>query len=257
MQNNYNKLINNLNDLNLTRMAGSIGDYLEFINKGEKNVVDSLYELTEMEMKLKQKRAMDYCVKVANFPYLKEFVDFDFSFQPSVNKEQLLDFQYLKFLEKKENIVFVGSPGVGKTHLATSIGIAAAKQRVCTYFISCNDLMLQLKRARIENRLDQRIKFFCKYKLLVIDEVGFLPLDIESSNLFFQLIAKRYEKTSTIITTNKPLSKWGEIFGDNVLANAILDRLLHHSHIINIVGKSYRTKDIFEDKEEDGVISNT
>lgn len=257
MQNNYNKLINNLNDLNLTRMAGSIGDYLEFINKGEKNVVDSLYELTEMEMELKQKRAMDYCVKVANFPYLKEFVDFDFSFQPSVNKEQILDFQYLKFLEKKENIVFVGSPGVGKTHLATSIGIAAAKQRVCTYFISCNDLMLQLKRARIENRLDQRIKFFCKYKLLVIDEVGFLPLDIESSNLFFQLIAKRYEKTSTIITTNKPLSKWGEIFGDNVLANAILDRLLHHSHIINIVGRSYRTKDIFEDKEEDGVISNT
>lgn len=257
MQNNYNKLINNLNDLNLTKMASSICDYLEFINKGEKNVVDSLYELTEMETKLKQQRAMNYCVKVANFPYLKEFSDFDFSFQPSINKEQMLDFQYLKFLERKENIIFIGSPGVGKTHLATSIGIAAAKQRVCTYFISCNDLMLQLKRARIENRLDQRIKFFCKYKILIIDEVGFLPLDIESSNLFFQLIAKRYEKTSTIITTNKPLSKWGEIFGDNVLANAILDRLLHHSHVINIVGRSYRTKDIFEEREEDSVISNT
>lgn len=257
MQNNYNKLINNLNDLNLTKMAGSIGDYLEFINKGEKNVVDSLYELTEMETTLKQQRAMNYCVKVANFPYLKEFSDFDFSFQPSINKEQMLDFQYLKFLERKENIMFIGSPGVGKTHLATSIGIAAAKQRVCTYFISCNDLMLQLKRARIENRLDQRIKLFCKYKILIIDEVGFLPLDIESSNLFFQLIAKRYEKTSTIITTNKPLSKWGEIFGDNVLANAILDRLLHHSHVINIVGRSYRTKDIFEERKEDGAISNT
>lgn len=257
MQNNYNKLINNLNDLNLNKMAGAMANYLDFINKGEKNVVDSLYELTEMETKLKQERAMNYCVKVANFPYIKEFSDFDFSFQPTINKDQILDFQYLKFLERKENIIFIGSPGVGKTHLATSIGIAAAKQRVCTYFISCNDLMLQLKRARIENRLDQRIKFFCKYKILIIDEVGFLPLDVESSNLFFQLIAKRYEKTTTIVTTNKPLSKWGEIFGDNVLANAILDCLLHHCHVINIVGRSYRTKDIFEEKEDNDVIKNT
>ena len=117
--------------------------------------------------------------------------------------------------------------------------------------------MLQLKRARIENRLDQRIKFFCKYKILIIDEAGFLPLDVESSNLFFQLIAKRYEKTTTIVTTNKPLSKWGEIFGDNVLANAILDCLLHHCRVINIVGRSYRTKDIFEEKEDNDVIKNT
>ena len=107
--------------------------------------------------------------------------------------------------------------------------------------------ILQLKRAHLENRLEQRIKFFSKYKLLIIDEVGFLPLDIESSNLLFQLIAKRYEKNSTIVTTNKPLSRWGEIFGDPVLANAIFDRLLHHSNVINIVGRSYRTKDIIED----------
>lgn len=111
--------------------------------------------------------------------------------------------------------------------------------------------MLQLKRARIENRLEQRLKFFCKYKLLIIDEVGFLPLDIESSNLFFQLIARRYEKTSTFITTNKPLSKWGEIFGDPVLANAILDRLLHHANVINIVGRSYRTKALINELEDD------
>ena len=166
---------------------------------------------------------------------------------PSINKEQILNFKYLKFIENRENIIFIGSPGVGKTHLATSIGIEAAKARVSTYFISCGDLLLQLKRAHLENRLEQRIKFFSKYKLLIIDEVGFLPLDIESSNLLFQLIAKRYEKNSTIVTTNKPLSRWGEIFGDSVLANAILDRLLHHSNVINIVGRSYRTKDIIED----------
>ena len=128
------------------------------------------------------------------------------------------------------------------------MSIDVAKSRISTYFISCGDLLLQLKRAHLENRLEQRIKFFSKYKLLIIDEVGFLPLDIESSNLLFQLIAKRYEKNYTlVITTNKPLSRWGEIFGDPVLANAILDRLLHHSNVINIVGRSYRTKDIIED----------
>ena len=109
-------------------------------------------------------------------------------------------------------------------------------------------MVFQLKRALIENRLEQRLKFFTRYKLLIIDEVGFLPLDIESSNLIFQLIAKRYEKCSTIITTNKPLSRWGETFGDPVIANAILDRLLHHSHVINIVGRSYRTKDIVDEE---------
>lgn len=127
--------------------------------------------------------------------------------------------------------------------MATAIGIEAAKNRNSTYFINCNDLILQLKRAHLENRLETRLKFFAKYKLLIIDEVGFLPLDSESSNLLFQLITKRYEKHSTVITTNKSLSRWGEVFGDNVLANAILDRLIHHSYIINITGRSYRTKD--------------
>lgn len=117
-------------------------------------------------------------------------------------------------------------------------------------------MILQLKRARLENRLEQRLKFFAKYKLLIIDEVGFLPLDDEASKLFFQLISRRYENHSTIITTNKSLSQWGEIFGDSVLANAILDRLLHHCHLVKIIGKSYRTKDLtkeLNDSSEDGV----
>jgi len=246
MSNTFNKLLNNLEYLNLNQMKANLDTYLNLIARGEKDIVDSLYELTEYEMNFKRERAIVSSVKVANFPFLKTFEDFDFSFQPSINKEQITNFKYLSFIEKKENILFIGSPGVGKTHLATSVGIEAAKSRNRTYFIGCNDLILQLKRAHLENRLETRLKFFAKYKVLIIDEVGFLPLDIESSNLFFQLITKRYEKTSTIITTNKPLSKWGEIFGDSVLANAILDRLLHHSHIINIVGRSYRIKDKIE-----------
>ena len=172
-----------------------------------------------------------------------QFEDFDFSFQPTINKEQILDFKNLRFIENKENIIFVGSPGVGKTHLATSIGIVAAKNRDSTYFINCNDLISNLKKANSENRFMNRLNHYAKYKVLIIDEMGFLPIDNEGANMLFQLINKRYENHSTIITTNKPFGKWYEIFGDVTLANAILDRLLHHSHIININGNSYRLKD--------------
>ena len=132
----------------------------------------------------------------------------------------------------------------GKTHLATSIGIENAKNNHSTYFINCNDLVQSLKKAHLQNRLDDKLKTLSKYKLLIIDEVGYLPIDVDAANMLFQLINKRYEKNSTIITTNKPFSKWGELFGDYMIANAILDRLLHHAHVINITGKSYRTKNI-------------
>lgn len=248
---NYNKLLNNLEILKLEKIREHIDEYIALINETKKDVVDALYELTNYEVTLKEQRVMSHSVKTANFPYIKTFEDFDFSYQPSLNKEQVLDFKNLRFIENKENILFIGTPGVGKTHLATSIGIESAKNHNATYFINCNDLILQLKRAHMENRLEERLKHFSKYKLLIIDEVGFLPLDDESSNLLFQLITKRYEKHSTIVTTNKSLSRWGEIFNDVVIANAILDRLLHHSHVINITGKSYRTKDMIIDNSKE------
>ena len=150
----------------------------------------------------------------------------------------------MRFIENKENIIFVGSPGVGKPHLATAIGITATQNRNFTYFINCNDLIANLKKANSEKRFINRINHYAKYKVLVIDEVGFLPVDPEGANILFQLINKIYEKHSTIITTNKPFGKWHEIINDVTLANAILDRLLHHSHIININGNSYRLKEI-------------
>ena len=240
---NYTKLINNVETLKLERIKDNVDKYIELINKKEKDVVESLYELTNLEIELMNERAIYGCVRTAAFPFIKSFEDFDFTFQPTINKNEIMDLKNLRFIENKENIIFVGSPGVGKTHLAISIGIEAAKNRDSTYFINCNELISNLKKAHSENRFMNRLNHYAKYKVLIIDEMGFLPIDSDGANMLFQLINKRYEKHSTIITTNKPFGKWHEIFGDVTLANAILDRLLHHSHIININGNSYRLKD--------------
>lgn len=248
--NNYGKLINNLETLKLEKIKQNIDTYIELINNNNKDVVDALYELTNLEIDLMNEKAIYGCVRTAGFPFIKTFEDFEFSFQPTINKQQILDFKNLRFIENKENIIFVGSPGVGKTHLAISIGIEAAKNRDSTYFINCNDLIANLKKANMENRLINRLNHYAKYKVLIIDEVGFLPIDSDGANMLFQLINKRYENHSTIITTNKPFGKWHEIFGDVTLANAILDRLLHHSHIITVNGNSYRLKDKLEFNSE-------
>lgn len=246
MNNTYFKLNNNLETLGLTEIKKSLDNIIERVNSNDIDFTQGLYELTEREISFQKERAKIALVKVANFPFQKTFNDYDFSFQPSLNKNEIMDLKYLKFIENHENIIFLGPPGVGKTHLATSVGMEVALNRISTYFISCHDLIMQLKRAYLENRLDQRIKHFTSYAVLIIDEVGYLPLDIEASNFLFQLIAKRYEKKSTILTTNKNFSEWGEVFGDAVLANAILDRLLHHSKVFTIKGRSYRTKDIIK-----------
>ncbi|KEH95648.1 IS21-like element helper ATPase IstB [Clostridium novyi] len=238
---NYQKLRENLKHLKLTQMSLKLDEYITRVNEGNISIVDALHELTEKEIEVKNFNATNAMVKVAGFPHLKEMKDFDFDFQPKINKKQFLDFESLRFLESNSNIILIGNSGVGKTHLATSIGIAAAKKRISTYFIKCHDLIDQLKKAYLENRLENRIKHFSKYKLLIIDEIGYLPIGEQEAKMFFQLIDRRYEQKSTIITSNINLSDWNQIFVDNMLASAILDRLVHHSSIVSILGNSYRT----------------
>lgn len=239
--NNYQSLIHNLKELKLVHISLKIDDYINKINDEKISVVDALYELTKEELEIKNFNATNAMVKVAGFPHLKEMKDFDFDFQPKINKQQFLDFETLRFVENNSNIILIGNSGVGKTHLATAIGIAAARKRISTYFIKCHDLIDQLKKAHLENRLDSRIKHFSKYKVLIIDEIGYLPIGEQEAKMFFQLIDKRYEKKSTIITSNINLSEWNEVFVDSMIASAILDRLVHHSSIVNILGNSYRT----------------
>lgn len=243
----YNRLKNNMDTLRLTEAALHLDEYIDWVQNGDKTFTQALREMTDMEIEARDQRALQGCVRTAGFPFQKTLDDFDFTFQPTINKNQILGFKDMRFVDQAENILFIGSPGVGKTHLSVGLGIEAARNHRSTHFITCSDLLLSLKRAKMENRLEQRLKLYARYKLLIIDEVGFLPMDEESSKLFFQLISKRYERHSIIITTNTPLSKWGQIFGDPVLANAILDRLLHHCHIIKIVGRSYRTRNVQEE----------
>lgn len=186
--NNYNKLKNNFEEIGLLTFNQNIDKYIDLINQGQLTMVDALYMMTEKEKEFRQERVDKSMIKTAHFPFIKTFEDFDLSFQPSIVKEEILDLKNLRFLNSAENIILVGTPGVGKTHIATSIGIETSKNRYQTYFITAHELISQLKKTQLENTLMRRLKHFTSYSVLIIDEVGFLPISRDEANLFFQLI---------------------------------------------------------------------
>lgn len=249
-QTNYQQLLKNLEYLKLKQMVTHLDEVVDFSIHNQLSFIDTLVKLTNYEIDLREQNMIHAMVKVGAFPHLKEIKDFEFDFQPSINPQQIQDFTTLRFIENSENIVFLGPSGVGKTHLASAIGIAAAKKRTSTYFVKCHDLIQNLKKARLENRLESRLKHYTKYKLLIIDEIGYLPIDPEDAKLFFQLIDMRYEKRSTIFTTNVNFKSWDEVFQEPKLANAILDRILHHATVVTIVGNSYRLKNHLAPEDE-------
>ncbi len=212
-----------------------------------------LIEALGTEWSGRHQRGVEGRLRMARFPWVKTIEQFDFSFQPTIDRKVVRELCTLGFVMRAENVIILGPPGVGKTHLAIALGLKAIEAGHKVLFVTLESMITRLMRARAENRLERQIQQFIYPKVLIIDEMGYLPMNRDEAGLFFRLLSRRYEKASTIITSNKSFVDWGEIFNDQVLATAILDRLLHHSTTLNIKGESYRLKE----KRKAGLFGST
>jgi DNA replication protein DnaC len=237
------RLQGTLNGLGLKAVEARLEGLLEQAAKTEPSYADFLDQLLGCEADARRTRYLRARLQLAHLPFLKTFDQFDFSFQPSIDERQVRELRTLRFVHEASNVILLGPPGVGKTHLSVSLAEAAIQAGFGAYFMTAHDLVNDLGRAYREGRLDRRMRVYLAPKVLIIDEMGYLPLDELGATIFFQLVSARYERGSIILTSNKSYGDWGSIFGDQIIATAILDRLLHHSSTINIRGESYRLKD--------------
>jgi DNA replication protein DnaC len=209
-----------------------------------------LAKLVEEEVLSKTDKSVNIKIRKAKFPSIKTLDAFNFKFQPDINETLIKELAQLGFIDKAENIVFAGVPGTGKTHLAIALGICACSQKKRVLFTNVHALMNDLIACTIDKSINGKLDALSRIDLIIIDELGYLPMNKEAANLFFQLISRRYEKKSIILTTNKAFQEWGDIFGDEIIASAVLDRVLHHCHIFAINGPSYRTNSKIDKKKD-------
>jgi DNA replication protein DnaC len=231
-----------LADLEMPGSLEAIDGLLGQLDTGALSPAEAIEHLLAAQVTLKRERRLTSAMRSSRLPSIKRLDSFDFSFQPSIDRSQIMSLHEMTFIERKENVILLGPAGVGKTHLAISLAVKAAEKGRRIYFCTLSDLVLSLVEAEKQGRLRERLAILRNPSLLIVDEIGYLPITASGTNLFFQLVNARYEKASMILTSNKSFKEWGEVFGDSVAAAAMLDRLLHHCHIVNIKGNSYRLK---------------
>lgn len=232
-----------LDRLKMEHLETQLDALCEQAAQRELNYKTFLAEALHLEWQGRFQRGIETRLRQSRFPWNKTLEQFDFDFQPSLDKRQVRELAGLSFVERAHNVVILGPPGVGKTHLAVALGVKAVEAGYSVLFHTLESLMTRLNRAQHENRLDATLKQLTYPKLLILDELGYLPLTHHEASLFFRLVVRRYERGSLIVTSNKSFLDWGEVFNDQVLATAILDRLLHHATTLNVKGESYRLKE--------------
>jgi DNA replication protein DnaC len=232
-----------LADLKMPGALEAIDEVLSKTDSGSATAAEAIQELLGAQISLRNNRRLQAAMRSSRLPAVKTLEEFDFSFQPSIKREQIDSLAELGFLERKENVVLLGPPGVGKTHLAIALAITAAQRGRRVYYGTLADLVSSLEQARASGSLKHRLSVLSAPSLLVVDEIGYLPVSQTGAMLFYQLMSRRYERASTVLTSNKSFEEWGEVLGDEVMAAALIDRVLHHCHIVNIHGNSYRMRE--------------
>jgi len=212
------------------------------IERGEVTPLEVIDLLLVEELTLRENRRVRMALQMAKLSAVKTLAGFDFSFQPSLDRNRIMALAELQFIDRSEVVHFLGPPGTGKSHLSLALGVEAVKAGRSVYFTTLADLVGALARAEREGSLREKIRFYRRFALLIVDEIGYLPVIPGGGNLFFQLVNARYERGAMILTSNRGFAEWGEVFGDPVVATALLDRLLHHAIVIQIEGSSYRLR---------------